>query len=588
MKRLRDLEVRMRTRLLLWATAIVLMIGVGTTSTTNSAVQDSGGSAQRGPAGETFAPIAIEELEPCCFSTPSVRDGQPGRSRGQVVEVPRGSPIDPATYRRLKEQADFDPRVPTGSDVALAEEAPVLPAAPRKRSTFEGLDAKKAGRFFPPDTIVAAGPNEVLEAVNSALRLSSRANKDVQTQTLNDHFGVKPPFAPRGGVSAASKGFLFDPKVYYDRLSKRFFVVALSRTDGPNTSFVYLSVSRSSSVVSLSNGWCNYRIRGKRSNSWADYPGLGMNGRWVVISANNFRFRNRGFAFVNVYFFVIDKVSLVDNAASCPKPTQFVFKAPREASGFLAGTVQPAQHYTESGLPGDPLFMVSAVLGTSNQYGLWQLTTGTTSATAAKPSLSRISLTGDLHSIPPQARQKGGRVRLDTGDNRMMQAAFRDGELWATHATGCNRGGGPNESCVSVLKITPGGTSGSSAPSGTIDFQETFGRKNEFFWWPGIAVNKLGDIVSVFQRSSRRLFLSTAYNGKKARAAKMDAVVNLAKGKCNLQDIGTGTLARTGDYVGAQTDPLDDLSFWIAGEFSKRVPGLSGCNWSTQIATARY
>ncbi len=66
----------------------------------------------------------------------------------------------------------------------------------------------------------------------------------------------------------------------------------------------------------------------------------------------------------------------------------------------------------------------------------------------------------------------------------------------------------------------------------------------------------------------------------------MDAVRVLAKGRCNSQDIGSGT-ARTGDCVGAQTDPLDNLSFWIAGEFSKKVRGLSGCSWSTQIATVK-
>ena len=577
--------------ILVWAAAITLMLGAGATSTTTGAGQDSGASSQRGPAGETFAPIAVEELEPCCQSSRSERtDRQTGGNRGKI-EVPRRSPIDPATLRRLKEEADFDPRVPVGSEVALAEEALLSPSAPRIRTKFEGLNANEAGgdgfTFLPPDTIVAAGPNEILKATNSALRLSSRTNTDVEIQSLNDHFGVKTsrPTQARDSGSARLAGDLFDPKVYYDRLSNRFFVVALFQNDGPNQSFIYLSVSRSRSVVSLSDGWCNYRIRGKRSNSWADYPGLGMNGQLVVISADNFKFANKGGNFANVYFFVVDKIALVDNAASCPSLKLFVFKAPREASGSFAFTVQPAQHYTESELPGDPLFMVSAVFGTSTRYGLWQFTT---SATAARPSLSRISLTGDLHSLPPQARQKGGGIRLDTGDNRMMQAAFRDGELWATHATGCNLGAGPTESCIRVLQITPGGASGTSALSGTIDFQATVGRKNEYYWWPGIAVNRLGDVVVVFQRSSKKLFLSSAYNGKKARATKMDAVVALGKGKCNSQDTGSGSLARTGDYVGAQTDPVDNLGFWIAGEFSRKVKGLSGCNWSTQIANARY
>ena len=204
--------------------------------------------------------------------------------------------------------------------------------------------------------------------------------------------------------------------------------------------------------------------------------------------------------------------------------------------------------------------------------------TGSSSAAVKRPTLSRILLQGDPYSYPPDARQKGGGVLLDTGGTRMTQAAYRDGDLWATHATACNFGSGPNESCISVLQITV-----PSAISGTVAFQQIYGRKNEFFWWPGIAVNKLGDIVVIFQRSSKRMFLSTAYNGKKARKNKMDAVRVLAKGRCNSQGVD-----RTGDYVGAQTDPLDDLTFWIAGEFSKRVAGLSGCSWSTQIAQAKY
>ncbi len=398
----------------------------------------------------------------------------------------------------------------------------MLPAAPRMRRKFEGLNQKTAGghgfTWFPPDTIVAAGPNEVLEATNSALRLSSRANKDVEIQTLNDHFGVKSSRAePRGSGSARLAGNLFDPKTYFDRLSNRFFVVALLQNDKPNESFIYLSVSRSSSVVSLENGWCNYRIRGKRSNSWADYPGLGMNGSWLAISANNFKFNNKGGTFHNVYLYVVDKVSLVDNASSCPKLKLFVFKAPKVPGDFWdykADTVQPAQHYTESNLPGDPLFFVST--GISPDYVLWSITAGSSSAAVKRPTLSRILLQGDRYSTPPNAQQKGGGVLLDTADTRMMQVAFRDGDLWATHATACNVGAGPTESCISVLQITV-----PSAISGTVDFQQIYGRKNEFFWWPGIAVNKLGDIVVVFQRSSKKMFLSTAYTGKKARNKKM-------------------------------------------------------------------
>lgn len=228
--------MRIRVQLVVCAAAVMVALVVGASPQIAVAVQEPGAGSQPGSAGEPIPPVAVEQIEPCCESTHS--DEQPRRVSGRVA-VPRGQMVDPATYLRLKEEAALDPRVPRGTEVGFVEESESLAAAPRVRSKFEGLDANTG--FIPPDTIVAAGPNEVLEAVNSALRLSSRANTDVKTQTLNDHFGVK-------------SSPLFDPKVYFDRLSNRFFIVALFRTERLPASFIYLSVSQSSSVVSLEKG----------------------------------------------------------------------------------------------------------------------------------------------------------------------------------------------------------------------------------------------------------------------------------------------------------------------------------------------
>ena len=40
---------------------------------------------------------------------------------------------------------------------------------------------------------------------------------------------------------------------------------------------------------------------------------------------------------------------------------------------------------------------------------------------------------------------------------------------------------------------------------------------------------------------------------------------------------------RTGDYIGAQTDPSDFNSFWLAGERATTFSGSSGCKWQTRI-----
>ena len=38
---------------------------------------------------------------------------------------------------------------------------------------------------------------------------------------------------------------------------------------------------------------------------------------------------------------------------------------------------------------------------------------------------------------------------------------------------------------------------------------------------------------------------------------------------------------RTGDYIGAQTDPSDFRSFWFAGERATNIGGA--CQWETRI-----
>jgi hypothetical protein len=120
-----------------------------------------------------------------------------------------------------------------------------------------------------------------------------------------------------------------------------------------------------------------------------------------------------------------------------------------------------------------------------------------------------------------------------------------------------------------------------------VGFQGTFGGgQNRFFWMPGVAVNQRSDVVLVFQQSSPGLFLGTAYTGKRGSASRLEPFRVLRPGACNISDLDDGNRNRTGDYTGAHTDPVDNLTFWIAGEFSTLFQGR--CEWNTAIARVRY
>ncbi len=458
-----------------------------------------------------------------------------------------------------------------GSNVGTPEE-PMMSRAPNTVINFDGLNRATAAfdgqSGAPPDTILAASPTKLIEGTNVSLLLANRTGVEVDRIPLNNFFGFN------------GSSVLFDPKVYFDRLSERFFIVALEQSEEPNLSGIWLGVSKDSDPTALSapDQFCTYRIQGRRDGSWADYPLIGVNENWFAVSVNNFAFSDGGFRRAQIYLTRISQIT--NNGDTCPALAIKRFAPPVDARGRRAFNIHPAQHYTTTDLPGKPLFLVSgSSIVPSTEYTLWRIITDG----GGQPRISKQTLDGDFaYFLPPLAPQRNGDV-LDTGDPRVTQAAFRDGHVWATHATACAVGPLPNESCVRAVRLTP------TANSTTISFQETFGRPNQFMFWPGIAVNRNGDVMMAYQRSNPAGFMGVTFNGKRANNMHFDGFRQLRGSSCPLRNFAPGLGAnRTGDYVGLQTDPLDDISFWVAGEYTSQINPAFGCDWKTRIGRARY
>jgi hypothetical protein len=510
--------------------------------------------AKENPGKEKTEVIPLISEEVIQARLDGVRD--PDASRVTSVRKVRSHRyVDDQTYARLKDEAFNSSSLPEGKLIPSIDDKKLqAAAAPIILRRFNGINFfNEPG--FPPDTIVAAGPSHILEGTNSGMRLSSKQNTNVQT-ALTTAFFNRP------------NKFLFDPKVYFDRISNRFFAVILEFDDSPQTSFIHLAVSRSATPESLTSGWCRYQISGKTTGSAADFPGLGMNENWLAITANNFRFSDDFFD--RSIIKVVNKSALVNNTNSCPAMRLFSYT---NAEAF---TIQPALHYTTNTLPGTPLFMVSTIFGNNDVYELWRIR----GPAGARPTLTKTEVTGVSYSIPPNAKHKGGGVLLDTGDNRVLHAAFRNGSLWSTYSTGCSFGEPPNESCFRLAQIIP------NTISGTMGFEASFGGgANKFFWMPSVAVNQNNDVVVAFQQSSPGMFLGTAFTGKRSNANRFEPFRIARPGGCNLSDVDGGGRNRTGDYTGAQTDP-DNVSFWIGGEFPSTQNNR--CEWNTVIAQVKY
>jgi|GEM_PF-2299680 len=514
---------------------------------------------------QTLQPVDSEVASPVTIQPQT----PPFQATGTITRRLR-TPISRSQYSNLKLKAANSPEAQSVDQLSGNSLAPA-PLTSDITSSFLGLDrpssANNGATFAPPDPTVAQGPNNVLQATNSAIRLFGNTGSVIATADLNTFFNNAP----------TANGLLFDPKVYYDRnaTNQRFYVTAL-QSNFNSTSTIWLAISRSNAPANLSSSnWCVYGINGVRNSgtsqaSFADYPGIGAGADSLLLTTNQFTFSGDSFTYAIVRAF--NKIVASNNAGSCPSIPFSTFQPSNTAGDSTAFTLQPVQHYSSpssfSGIT-NPAYLLATIFGSSNQYRVWRVQNVTTS-----PTITTLpNVTGSFtYNVPPDAPQTGSSLLLDTGDNRIMQAAGVGNEIWGVHSTLCNLGGGANESCVRSVRIS---VSSSTTPS--LSEQRSFGYSGEFFFWPGIAANGLRQIAVPFHYVSSGLtggYLSSWF-AVKDPDAPYQSILPITTGTC------PQTTNRTGDYSGANTDPVTFRNFTLTGERATTIS--SSCQWQTQI-----
>src|SRR5207342_3128426 len=79
--------------------------------------------------------------------------------------------------------------------------------------------------------------------------------------------------------------FLSDPKVLYDPYADRWMSSALAQPQS-SASSVLIGVSQTSDPTGV---WNLYRIDADTNNlAWIDFPSIGFNKDWIVVSGNMF------------------------------------------------------------------------------------------------------------------------------------------------------------------------------------------------------------------------------------------------------------------------------------------------------------
>ena len=186
------------------------------------------------------------------------------------------------------------------------------PSAPALDSSFAGLGnpPHAQGDVIPPDTMGAVGPNHLVSLLNSDFGVF-----DKTTGAVLQKISLQSFWASLGTAAGEPANFPYDPKVFYDPSSDRFFAVTLGGPNAPN-SWILVAVSSTSDPTGAWSKWAidaDLDNNAQQFNNWADFPGVGLDSNNLYVCANMF---SNGDAFQYGKIWVIPKPQLLSGAAS--------------------------------------------------------------------------------------------------------------------------------------------------------------------------------------------------------------------------------------------------------------------------------
>lgn len=390
---------------------------------------------------------------------------------------------------------------------------------------------------FPPDTHIAVGDDFVVMVVNSTIAFFRKSNGQRVFQSNLDRNAFL------SGVSGVGD-FIFDPKVFYDPVRRRFYAVVLDVDFNANTSaFIVMG----SDDADPRGTWNIVRVVNTGNvggGEWGDYPGWGFSSTHLAATFNMFPFNNGG-----VY------------TRAMGMPWSFVDSGTGQISALDIGdrfTVQLARS------DGNNTDIWGVARNGNSQVSAIRLTPNGTTFTRAT---FNVGIT-PFNSGPSEVNANG--FSIDTINDRVMCSFIRGNRLVAAW-TAAGTANGTSSVRWAELRIN-------SPSSVTLAAQgQVNGAPGLSLLQPAITITPNGSKAMVFTQCG------PAQSPQVAAAVKSASDPSPNFGPVQVlftptQVTGAGS-SRWGDYAGIQTDPLVSGRVWGAHQI---FTGSNG-TWSTQI-----
>jgi len=404
----------------------------------------------------------------------------------------------------------------------------------------------------PPDTQLAVGPTRLIEMTNSAGSIWSKTGTLLSVFDLNVFYA-----APTGyGVS--------DPRVLYD-LSTQRWVASAFAFDSSGNSQMYLAVSETADPVA---NWWVYVVTKNTSGIVTDQPKLGVTTDKVVLSWNDFL---KATTFGGQETWILQKATvyagLAYNAVSFGPDTHRFSVVPTidetpTSTAFLTynGDLLRGTQY------GGAYVGVVSITGTPDQGNVvW----------------SETDLAIVATHIPPNALQPGGGPLLATNDDRFTSAVWQNNRMWFAGNDACSFAGDTTvRSCAKLVQVS------TTAPPAVLQDIDA-GVSGGYVYFPAVGLDSSDNLFVGFSQSSSSTYAGFFASGKPAANTNLTPEVPIAAGQ-GIYNCGTNCRTpagaeRWGDYSGAEVDPADPTTVWVAGEYM--ASATDSLNWGTAVAS---
>ena len=473
----------------------------------------------------------------------------------------------PAGFADLKAAANADAAPVSSSGVGTVQADPAggaVQAAVKAGANFPAIQDNST--FIPPDPTIAVGKKHVLQAVNSRFTIFDRAGNNLLAPpgfiTSNVFFSGLP------NVSALT---IFDPWCVYDVKWKRFIMLWVARNVGTQTGYYVLAISPKNRATGT---WLVYSLNAtldgaapSNPRQWADYPRLGYDKKRLYITSNQFDFSP---SFRTSKIRSISKKDLLNGGGL----SWVDYINLQDSGGGTAFTIEPCQQaYPKGKFTKKRMWFINTVFGTDNRINVRSMD----SKTGALSGATAVTVGG--YSIPPDAEQMGDARRINTNDNRCLNAVLANGRIVGTHCTSVNFGGGATESAIQWYEINVVTGVPALVQSGT------FGATNLYYYFPSIAPTRKGGMGISFSRSGVTEFASARRTGRSPGDALgfLQGSISMTNGVASyFKDFGSGR-NRWGDYNGSSIDPKSKDQVWLCAEYAAALN-----TWGTVIEQAQY